>query len=84
MSDIRKPFGRPYVIVDGKPYFDLPVITAAIAKQGLKVLFSGPEALEMAQGITAVVKFLEAVDDKAVKEIKADAMADYDTGDRQS
>ena len=84
MSDIRKPFGRPYVIVDGKPYFDLPVISAAVAKEGLVVLFSGPEALDMAKGITAVVRFLEVVNDKAVKEIKTDAMADYDTGDRQS
>lgn len=84
MSDIRKPSGRPYVIVDGQPYFDLPVITAVIAKEGLKVLFSGPEALEMAQGITSVVRFLEAANDKAVKEIKAEAMASYDTGDRQS
>ena len=84
MSDIRKPSGRPYVIVDGKPYFDLRVIAAVVAKEGLKVLFSGPEALEMAKGITAVVRFLEAANDKAVTEIMADSMASYDTADRQS
>ena len=84
MSDIRKPQGRPYVIVDGRPYFDLPAITAVIAKMGLRLLASGPQHLEKVTTITALVEFLNAATDKAFKEIEADDAPSHDTGDRQS
>ena len=84
MSDIRKPQGRPYVVVDGKPYFDLSAITAIIAKMGLRLLASGTQHLDKVMTITAIVEFLNAATDKAFKEIKADDAPSYDTGDRQS
>ena len=76
MSDIRKPLGRPFIVVDGKPYFDLDQVTSAARALGLSMLISvNAEDMPATSGaILGFVDFLKRVTDKAEAEITSNVV----------
>ena len=71
MSDIRKPIGRPFVIFDGKPYFDLNKVNAGVAVVAASMILEVPieEVPATTEAFTEVIEFLGRVVEKANSEI---------------